>query len=706
MSPRDKNKSYLGRYYSSNMSWLSFNFRVLQEAMNEENPLLERVKFLAIFSSNLEEFFRVKVAAIRSLSESRNVKKLDFEPSELLQKIKNEVSRQQEIFGHTYRNSILPALKREGIEICNFDWLLENHKEFCREIFVEKIKPFLKIQRLSWKDKGVFLENGKIYLVFFQADNPVDTLMLAEIPVRTVGRFLELPGAPDGMRRFCFLDDVVRVALCHPARGRRYEGGYAVKLTRDADLNIEDEFSGSLLKKIKKSLKNRAHGAPSRFLYDSRMPLHILNRLKEALDLDEADMVQGDVYHNFSDFFSFPALVNRPDLQYPPVERVHMAEVEEAESLLKLLHRKPLLLPFPYMPFDYFLRFLREAAYSKSVSEIKITLYRLARQSAVVDLLLQAAAQGKAVTAFLEVKARFDEESNLEYSEMLKRGGVKVLYSLPGLKVHAKMCLVVRKKGCHTRRYAYLSTGNFNENTATQYTDFALMTASKKITGEVADLFEMLEDMRKRFDFKNLLIAPDHLRYEIYRRIDREIIHHLEGKPSGIFLKMNGVDDQDMIDKLYEASQKGVPIRMLVRGICRILPGLPGLSDNIEIRSVVDRFLEHNRLYIFENAGQPEYYLSSADFMNRNLSWRIEVAFPVTDPLHQNILETVREMYWKDNTRARIIDPEHKNAFRGPAPDEEKINAQSFFWDHYRGLFNPIKELELSSKPSEGIRPQ
>lgn len=701
-----KKKERWHRYYSANMSWLSFNYRVLQEAMNEENPLLERLKFLAIFSSNLEEFFRVKVAALRSLSESGEAGNLEFEPAELLQRIKNEVGRQQEIFGRTYRESILPALQKEGIYIRGLDWLLDKHREFCLRFYAEHIKPVLRIQRLSWKERSVFLENGKIYLAFYQAANPVDSLMLAEVPVSHTGRFIEIfETSAEGTHNFCFVDDIIKVALCHPQRGKRYEGGYSVKLTRDADLNIEDEFTGSLLKKIRKSLKNRAHGAPSRFLYDSRIPAPLLTRLQEALNLEPADLVEGDVYHNFSDFFRFPQLVNRPDLQYPPVERIRRPDVDAAPSLLKYLHDQPLLLHYPYMPFDYFLRFLEEAAHSKSVSQIKITLYRLARQSRVIDLLVKAAANGKAVTAFLEVKARFDEESNLEYSDILRRAGVKVLYSLPGLKVHAKMCLVVRKKGNHTRRYAYLSTGNFNENTATQYTDFALMTTSKKITGEVADLFEMLEDMRKRFDFRNLLISPDHLRYEIYRRIDREIIHHLEGKPAGIFLKMNGVDDIDMIEKLYEASEKGVPIRMVVRGICRILPGVPCLSSRIEIRSIVDRFLEHNRLYIFENAGEREYFLSSADFMNRNLSRRIEVAFPVTDPAHQRILDKISEIYWKDNTRARIIDPCHQNFFRQPAEGEPRINAQSFFWDYYRSLFMTEEPAE-SSEPSADIRPQ
>ncbi|MCS6981984.1 MAG: polyphosphate kinase 1 [Flavobacteriales bacterium] len=685
------------RYYSANLSWLSFNFRVLQEAMNEDNPLLERVKFLAIFSSNLEEFFRVRVAALRSLSEARKVKNLDFEPAELLKKIKEEVSRQQEIFGHTFRTSILPALQREGIFIRDEAWLLKHHREFCFNYFKEKLRPFVKVQKPGWSERSVFLENGKLYLVFHRPGKGVDTMTLMNVPVEAAGRFIEIHSENGSQERnFCFVDDILRVALCHPLRGRPYAGGYSVKLTRDAELNIEDEFSGSLVKKIRKSLKERAHGAPSRFLYDRRIPVSMLEALQGFLELDPDDLVAGDVYHNFSDFFQFPQIVQRPDLQYPPVERVRVPEVDGAPSLLKYLHKESLLLHYPYMPFDYFLRFLEEAASSKSVSEIKITLYRLARQSKVIDLLLKAAANGKSVTAFFEVKARFDEESNLEYSDILKRAGVKVLYSFPGLKVHAKLCLVVRRKGKQTRRYAYLATGNFNENTATQYTDLALMTTSKKITSEVADLFEMLEDMRKRFEFKHLLISPDHLRYEIYRRIDREIIHHLEGKPAGIFLKMNGLDDPEMIDMLYEASEKGVPIRMVVRGICRLLPGIPDLSSRIEVRSVVDRFLEHNRIYIFENAGNPEYFLSSADFMSRNLSRRIEVAFPITDPRHQRIIRHISEIYWKDNTKARIIDPKHQNNFVLPKPGEEPFNAQAHFWAYYRQLFAP-KVQEISS---------
>lgn len=668
--------------YSNNLSWLSFNYRVLQEAMNPHVPLLERLKFLAIYSSNLDEFFRVKVAAIRSLSEDKSAKKLDFDPDELLLKIIQEVNRQQELFGNSFRNEILPGLNEKGIFLLNEQELKAKHKDFIQNLFNTEIQKHLKFFKLTYYTKAVFLENRKSYLVFKGKKDSEKSTLVVEIPSSITGRFVELP-SEKGVQEICFVDDIIRI--CFPkAHAKDIEPtGYAIKLSRDAELNIEDEFSGSLVNKIQKSLKNRTDGAPARFLYDDRLPQDFLELLKDVWNLKDNDCVPGASYHNFSDFFEFISLVSRPDLQYESLPKVPVHWLEGEKSYFKILNETDVLLHYPYHSYDYFLTFLGKAARNETVTEIKITLYRVASDSKVCETLIQAAKLGKKVTAFFEVKARFDEASNLYWANELKKAGCTVLYSFPGLKVHAKLCLITKRKNGQVKRYAYLSTGNFNENTSNIYTDFGLLTADRALTSEAEHVFSILLDMRKRYDFKHLLVAPDRLRSDVYQLIDREIIHHLQGKESGIFLKMNGLDDPEMIAKLYEASQMGVKVRIINRGICRLIAGKKGLSENIRVTSLVDRFLEHHRLYWFKNAGEDKLYLSSADFMNRNLSRRIEVAYPIYEQRYKKRLMDFMEFYMTDNTKSRIIDEKHKNELVKPKRGESPLNAQTEVWRYY-----------------------
>lgn len=669
--------------YSNNLSWLSFNYRVLQEAMNKHTPLLERLKFLAIYSSNLDEFFRVKVAAIRSLSEDKNLNKLDFDPDELLANIIKEVNRQQQEFGITFREDIIPGLNQKGIYLLGEQELKLKHKEYIQKLFDNDIEPHLKVDKLTYYAKAVFLENRKNYLVFKGQKDPEKNTLVVEIPSSITGRFIELPTKDGEGQEICFVDDIIRICFpkLHPKEIE--PTGYAIKLSRDAELNIEDEFSGSLVRKIQKSLKSRSDGAPARFLYDDRMPKLFLEELKKVWNLKDSDCVAGASYHNFSDFFEFISLVSRPDLQYETLPKIPVHWLEGQKSYFRVLNQTDVLLHYPYHSYQYFLNFLNKAAENETVTEIKITLYRVAPYSKVCEALIKAAKAGKKVTAFFEVKARFDEASNIFWAEELKKAGCHVLYSFPGLKVHAKLCLVTKRKNGQVKRYAYLSTGNFNENTSNVYTDFGLLTADKALTTETEQVFSILADMRKRYEFKHLLLAPDRLRSDVYQLIDKEIIHHLQGKEAGIVLKMNGLDDPDMIGKLYEASQMGVPIRIINRGICRILPGKKGLSENIYITSIVDRFLEHHRLYWFKNAGDDKIYLSSADFMNRNLSRRIEVAYPIYEKRYKKRLIDFMTLYMNDNTKSRIIDEKHKNAFVKPQKGEEPLNAQTEVWRYY-----------------------
>jgi polyphosphate kinase len=656
---------------------------VLQEAQDKKVPLLERLRFLAIYSSNLDEFFRVKVAAIRSLNEDDSNTKLDFDPSQLLRDILRIVNIQQNEFGQTYRNVILPELNKEGIYLLRDVDIKEKYLGTATLLFKEKVLPLLKISKIRFYGKATFLENRKIYLLFPTKKLPEKDTLVVEIPSTETGRFVKL-GESEGKVDIAFIDDIIRV--CFPEEHQvNYLTGeaYSVKLSRDAELNIEDEFSGSLVKKIKRSLKKRADGTPARLLYDEKCPKSLVNIIRNVWELSPNDMVPGARYHNFSDFFDFPKLVNRPDLLYPELPKIPVRWLEGTNSYFKILNNRDVLLHYPYHSYDYFINFLNQAADSESISDIKITLYRVAKESRVCQALIRAAKKGKKVTAFFEVKARFDEASNLFWSEELKKAGCIVLYSFPGLKVHAKLCLITRRKGNQTKRYAYLSTGNFNENTAQVYTDFGLLTSDKKLTTEASQVFEMLEDMRKRFDFHHLLVAPDKMRNRIYELIDKEIINHLSGKPAGIVLKMNGIDDIDMIEKLYYASGFGVPVRIVNRGICRLIPGYPGVSESIHITSIVDRFLEHHRLYWFKNGGDDLYYLSSADFMNRNLSRRIEVGFPILSEELKVRLNDIITMYLNDNTKARVIDSNHLNEYVSTLDSEEVINSQTLIWKYY-----------------------
>lgn len=665
--------------YSTNLSWLSFNHRVLQEAADPKMPVLERLRFLSIFSNNLDEFFRVKVAALRSLKEDGPKNKLDFDPDQLLSDILETVQKHQNEFGIIYREKIIPELNKKGIFILSKEDIEKKHKEFAAEYFKEKIHPILKVTKLFYYGKAPFLENRRIYLFFPSKKTPSKNSLIVGIPFNGADRFVVFP-TENGETHVGFIDDIIRIGL--PLFEKDIDAkAYSIKLNRDAELNIEDEFSGNLVKKIQRSLKNRHDGIPSRFLYDGSMPASLVKLLKSAWNFDNEDMVSGGRYHNFNDFFDFPDIIQREDLLYTPLPKIPIKELEDSSNYFKVLNKKDVLLHYPYHSFDYFINFLNAACESNSVTDIKITLYRVAKNSEVCKALIRALRRGKKVTAFFEVKARFDEESNLFWAEELRKEGAKVLYSFPGLKVHAKLCLVTRKKANETKRYAYLSTGNFNEKTSNVYTDFGLLTSEKRLTQEASRVFEILEDMRKRFDFSHLLIAPDKLRNEIYLMIENEIINHLQGKEAEIIIKVNGLDDIEMINRLYRASQMGVKVRLIIRGICRLIPNIKGFSENIEITSIVDRFLEHHRLYWFKNAGNDKLYLSSADFMNRNLSRRIEIAYPIESPELKDRLKTVATYYLNDNTKARIIDPLHKNKMvKNKLP---KLNAQTAIWQYY-----------------------
>lgn len=666
------------------ISWLSFNHRVLQEAMDPTVPLYERLKFLAIYSSNLDEFYRVRVASLRSFRKLEKPlrREMALKPRKLLQQIRQIVQEQQALFGQTFQQ-ILGELEKHNIHLVSPEQMSEEQIRFCLTYFEEKIRPYAQ---LEWIDPACavqpFLENNCIYLIVSLEDEP--RLAVVKLPTEHCGRFLKLPTEP-GHLWVTFTDEVLRLGLPELLPGKQILGSWAVKLSRDAELYIDDEYSGDLLEKIKQGLKDRHVGLPTRLLYDASMSPEVLLVLRTCLDLSKNDLIPGARYHNFNDFFSFPRPVDADGLVYEPLPPLPVPDLEAAPSMLKAVADADRLFYFPYQRFDYLLHLLEEAANDPAVNYIKITLYRVAPESTVGKALIHALERGKQVVVFIEAKARFDEESNLKWGERLEHAGATVRYSFPGIKVHAKLLLIGRREGQHVRHYAWLGTGNFNEKTATLYSDFALLTANPRLADEVARVFDLLEGRLLLPPVKNLLVAPYTLREQLINRIDQEIENARAGKPAGIHLKLNSLEHPLMLDKLIEASQAGVPVRLIVRGICCLLPGVAGYTENIRGISIVDRFLEHARIYWFVNAGNEEVFLASADWMQRNLDRRVEVAFPVFDQKLREKVKQVFEIQWSDTLKARILDASMSNRYvRDECPNSPPLRSQYAIFDLFR----------------------
>jgi len=661
-------------FKNRDLSWLSFNYRVLQEAKDPRVPLYERIKFLAIYSSNLDEFFRVRVAGIRSLLKisKSTQKELDFDPASLLKKISKEVNRQQKEYGIIFREKMIPELKENNICLINEKETTKEQKEFISKYFNERIIPQIQ-PILLVKDKIVpFLRNRRLYLAVIlkpktekkninQSGTTRNKYAIVEIPSNHLPRFIELP-KKDEKNFIIFLDDIIRYHLKSIFAGYEIIDAYSIKLTRDAELYIDDEFKGNLLEKIRKSLLNRNIGAPSRFLYDERIPKPFLKLLKETFHIEKDDLVPGAKYHNFSDFFSFPS-PSRNNLFNIPLPPLRHPELDSYRFMFDAIAIKDFAVHFPYQTYDYVLQFLDQAADDPDVTSIYITQYRVAKGSEVVSSLLKAARRGKKVLVFVELKARFDEESNIYWAEEMKAQGINVLYSFPGLKVHSKLALVKRTVGKENKYYCYMATGNFNEKTAQLYSDTGLFTSNPILTKEVKFVFNYLRDNSYRPKFNNLLVAQFNMRKVFSRLIQNEIEFAKRGKKARIILKMNSLEDKKIITKLYEASNAGVKIDLIIRGICCLVPGVNGLSKNIKVISIIDRYLEHSRIFIFHNNGNTKIFAGSADWMKRNLSRRIEVVFPIYDKLIKEEILDIVKIQLKDNVKARIIDRYDKNNY-------------------------------------------
>ena len=668
------------RYFVRDLSWLSFNDRVLQEAMDPRNPLLERVKFLAIYSSNLDEFYRVRVASLRSLSKLKKTVRtaLDVPAEKLIARINRMALAQQRQFGDHWRNVLLPALARKGVRFLREDGLDAKQMQFVRAFFTKRIAPLMETTAVR-AGNAAAIEDRKLYFVCrLRAKGKQkrkERLVLVNIPSAELGRFVQLPSKAQRVD-LLFLDDAIRLGLPTLFKDHHVAGCHAIKLSRDAELYLDEEFVGNVKDKVRKSLRKRQTGVPSRFLYDWTMPPKTLSTLRTVLGLTKPDMVVGGRYHNFNDLMKapvkgLPALRDKP---WPPLPHPRLSG--PTDKLFATVAERDVLLHFPYHDFGMFLRWLTEAAHDPAVERISITLYRVAEGSAVCTTLLDALRHGKQVTVFVEVQARFDEDANLHWGDLLEKSGARVLYSYENLKVHCKLCLVQRRESGRLKQYAFLGTGNFNERTALTYSDSALITAHKGITHEVVEVFAHLEDRKHRPDLSLLLVAPMSLRNRLEALIDKEIEHALLGRPASVLLKLNSLEDREMIAKLYDASRAGVEVRLIVRGICCLVPGIPGMSERITAISIVDRYLEHARAYVFHNNGKPLAYLSSADWMERNLDHRVEVAFPLLDSALRDEMVRLLEVQWSDNVKARMIDEAQTNPYRKASRGAEKVQAQ------------------------------
>ncbi|MFC2115782.1 polyphosphate kinase 1 [Bacteroidota bacterium] len=685
------------KYINRDISWLSFNGRVLDEAKEHNLPLYERLKFLAIYSSNLDEFYKVRVAAYhRSLALPQvDTGDSDQAPAELLKQILSIVDKQQNEFGSVFWNELVPKLRENNILLWQDEQLNKSRKEFLAHHFYQEVIPYLQPLLLLKGKVLPFLQDDAIYLAIKLVKKSIAgeeatkkrkaRYAIVNIPSDRLPRFIELPEA-NGQHCIMFLDDIIRMNLDVLFPGYEVDSSYSIKLSRDADLGIDDEFTGDLAVKISSSLVKRKTGAPSRFLYDNKIPGPFLDFIRESLKISRDELVPGGKYHNFSDLFSFPNPLS-PKLEIKSMPPLYKKDLESYPSMLEAISEKDWMLHFPYHSYDPVIRFLNEAAIDKSVKEIKTTQYRVASGSAIVNALMNARNNGKKVTVFVELKARFDEYANLQFAKIMKKAGIKIIYSIPGLKVHAKVALVLKKPVKKKQEaYAFLSTGNFNEKTAKIYADHGLFTSNEKITSELKDIFAFLEKQDTKPKLKILLVAQLNIKKELNKKIDREIRNAESGMEARMILKMNGLDHKKMIDKLYEASRKGVKIDVLVRGICCLVPGQK-FSENITLTRIVDRFLEHARVFVFHNGGNQEMYMASADWMNRNLNRRIELGFPVYDEEIKKEVQEILHLQLNDNTKARILDGEHNNLLKKTV-EGRKIRAQI---ETYKLLKNQIQ---------------
>ncbi len=668
------------KFINREISWLHFNGRVLQEAADARVPLLERIRFLGIFSNNLDEFFRVRVATLNRMLKFRkkDYKFINFNPSQILKQVFKLEQEQQEEFAGIFRK-IFDDLASENIFIVNEKELSNDQQEFVLDYFKCKVRTNLfplmldNVQDTSWlKDKSIYLA------VDLRKSAVADsrTFALIKVPTSVLPRFVMLP-KKDDKTYIILLDDVIRFGMpgIFSIFGYDQFDAYTIKFTRDAEMDFENDVSKSFLEVMTESLKQRKMGSPVRFIHDRSMPDDLLKLLMNKLGITEYDTVsKRGRYHNFKDFMSFPD-VHRPNLENPPAPPLRHPILSSRESIFEKLKQRDIMLHYPYQSYHYMIDLLREASIDPKVRAIKITLYRVAQYSNVINALINAARNGKQVTVFLELQARFDEAANIYWSEKLIEEGVKIIHTIPGTKVHCKLLLIRRKEGGINVYYATIGTGNFNEQTARVYADDTLLTSRKEIVNDVNKVFHLFDSKYQAPNFRCLVVAPFAMRNFFIRMLNNEIRNVQAGREAWVLIKLNSLSDEKIVRKLYKASQAGVKIRLIIRGICVLVPGVPGMSENIEAISIVDKYLEHSRVFVFCNGGDEQYYISSADWMMRNFDNRIEVACPVYEPELRKELRDMLEIQWRDNQKARLVNTEPVNHYR-KSVSAEKVRAQ------------------------------
>ncbi|MFN4028314.1 MULTISPECIES: polyphosphate kinase 1 [Flavobacterium] len=688
------------RYIDREKSWLAFNARVLQEAADESVPLLERLRFIGIFSNNLDEFFRVRFAAVRRLSLSgvSGEKILGGISAQQLVKDITEIVIKQQAESLRILRLIEDELVKQNIIIIDETEVTGEHENFVKDFFIQKISPELVTIILNDLAEFPLLKDTSGYLavkLVMKTEQKPSILGLVkpkqeiryaiiEIPKNT-NRIVELP-SKDGKQYLMLLDDVIRYNLSSIFNIFDYESisAHMIKITRDAQLDIDSDMSKSMLEKIATSVKDRRIGEPVRFVYDQSIGKDTLKFFLDKMGIHASDgIIPGGRYHNRRDYMNFPNL-GRFDLLYQPKTPLPVEGLSLDGSILNRIAQKDYLINAPFQSFSYLIKFLREAALDPKVTAIKITLYRLAKNSQIVSSLINAAKNGKKVTVQIELQARFDEASNISYAEQMQQEGIELIFGIKGLKVHSKICVIDRVENGKVKRYGFISTGNFNETTAKIYTDLTLFTSHQQILKDVAKIFDFFDVNYRLHRYKHLIVSPHYTRSKFYKLIDREINNAIAGRPAYMNLKMNSLSDTAMIDKLYEASNAGVKIKLQVRGICSLIPGVKGMSENIEAISIVDYLLEHTRCYIFCNNDDPEVFISSADFMTRNLDGRVEVTCPIYDAdIKKQIIDTFN-VGWKGNVKARYHSEKFENKYRIRKEGEPVFRAQFETYNYYR----------------------
>ncbi|MBP4141919.1 polyphosphate kinase 1 [Flavobacterium sp. P4023] len=685
------------KYIDREKSWLAFNARVLQEAGDTTVPLLERLRFLGIFSNNLDEFFRVRFAAIRRLSLSgiSGEKYLRGISAQQLVKDITEIVIQQQSESLRILNIIESELETKNIFIITEADITIEQEIFLKDFFIQKVSPELVTIILNDLAEFPVLKDTSGYLAVKLVMNQDAEVRYAVIEIpKAINRFVVLPSNNE-KQYIILLDDVIRHNLENIFNIFDYQSvsAHMIKITRDAQLDIDSDLSKSMIEKISLSVKDRRIGEPVRFIYDQLIEEDTLQFFLEKMKIVSTDsIIPGGRYHNRRDYMSFPNL-GRYDLLYETNVPLPIPGLSLEGSILEKISEKDYLLNAPYQSFSYLTKFLREAALDPKVISIKITLYRLAKNSQIISSLINAAKNGKKVTVQIELQASFDEASNISYAEQMQLEGIELIFGIKGLKVHSKICVIERTENDKVKRYGFVSTGNFNESTAKIYTDVTLFTSHQQILKDIVKIFDFFDVNYRVHRYKHLIVSPHYTRTRFIKLIDREITHALAGRKTQIKLKMNSLSDYEMIDKLYEASKAGVKIRLQIRGICSLIPGIPGMSENIEAISIVDHYLEHSRVYIFGNAGQTEVYISSADFMTRNIDGRVEVTCPIYDQGIKNELIDNFDIGWKGNVKVRMHSHKLDNKYK--ARNHNPIfRAQFETYRYYANKLNAATQKE------------